>query len=267
MLKITPEVSQSEIERSIKFIQARLAAAQTSKIVIAVSGGIDSAVALSLAVKAVGPTNVTALLLPYAEQDMADAQVAVQFNNLPVNQILTLPITQVVQTAAAAATLSLQPTSPEDKLRLGNLMARSRMLFVFDTAKKLGALVSGTENRSEHYLGYFTRFGDEASDFEPLASWWKTEVRAVAQALNLPPVFLTKAPSAGLWPGQTDEMELGFSYDQADLILSAWLDDQVPEAQLSEVCQVTGETVKAVLNQVKSTKFKREVPYRLADLR
>jgi NAD+ synthase len=265
MLRTTPDLIQPEIARSVNFIQTRLAVAHKTQVVIAVSGGIDSALAVSLATKAVGPENVTALLLPYAEQDMADAQAIVDFNQLPSSRVITIPITSIVHSAATMAQLSLSPTTPQDKLRLGNLMARSRMLLVFDTAKKLDGLVSGTENRSEHYLGYFTRFGDEASDFEPLAGWWKTEVRAVAEALHLPTVFLAKAPSAGLWQGQTDEAELGFSYAQADKVLSAWLDQKVLEAQLSEVCQIPVETVIAVLAQVKSTQFKREVPYRISD--
>ena len=261
------------IDQAIQFIQERFAAARKERAVIAVSGGIDSAVSLTLAVKALGPDAVFALLLPYGEQDMRDAQTIAVFNALPASNILTLPITEMVQTAAQTLNLdTIGELDSTEQLRLGNLMARSRMLCVFDVAKKLDALVCGTENRSEHYLGYFTRFGDEASDIEPISGWWKTEVRAAASALQLPEVFVTKAPSAGLWQGQTDETELGFTYEAADKILAAWvawseqssatsIDDTALQT-IAATAGVTAAETKQVLDRVTQTLFKRETPYR-----
>jgi NAD+ synthase len=267
MLRTTSEAISPAITKSVAFIADRVQTAAKSRVIVAVSGGIDSAVSLTLAAKAVGIENVTALLLPYGEQAMQDAKVIAEFIGLPSAQVIEVPITPIVQ--VVAETLQL-PTMGEltevDRLRLGNVMARSRMLLVFDYAKKLDALVCGTENKSEHYLGYFTRFGDEASDLEPLADWWKTEVRAAAQALHLPEVFLTKAPSAGLWQGQTDETELGFSYEQADQVLAAWAQPNAPTVtEIASASGVAEVVVEAVLSRVTASKFKREVPYRFTE--
>ncbi len=272
-LRLTPELIESSINQATQFIRERFAIAKKTQAVVAVSGGIDSAVSLTLTVRALGAENVTAVLLPYGEQDMEDGQKIAEFNRVPTSQILTLPITQVVQTVASIVKLNTIGELPEtEKLRLGNLMARSRMLFVFDLAKKLNALVCGTENRSEHYLGYFTRFGDEASDIEPISGWWKTEVRAAAAALQLPEVFITKAPSAGLWQGQTDETELGFTYECADKVLAAWVAwseahtiETIDDAAVSSIATMAGEPLaltKLVLDRVTQTRFKRETPYR-----
>jgi NAD+ synthase len=111
--------------------------------------------------------------------------------------------------------------SHEDRLRVGNIMARVRMIVAFDHARRLGALVVGTENKTEHYLGYYTRFGDEASDLEPIRSLYKGEVVALARWLSVPESVLSATPTAGLWQGQTDEGELGFSYALADEVLQA----------------------------------------------
>jgi NAD+ synthase len=261
------------IDQAIQFIQERFAVAKKERAVVAVSGGIDSAVSLTLAVKALGPDAVIAVLLPYGEQNMQDAQAIAEFNGLPASNILSLPITEMVQTAAQTLNLdTIGELDSTEQLRLGNLMARSRMLLVFDLAKKFEALVCGTENRTEHYLGYFTRFGDEASDIEPISGWWKTEVRAAAAALQLPEVFVTKAPSAGLWQGQTDETELGFTYEAADKILAAWVSlseqssitmiDDAAVQTIATNAGVSAEETKQVLDRLTQTQFKRETPYR-----
>lgn len=134
-------------------------------------------------------------------------------------------------------------------------MARTRMICVFDTAKELDALVCGTENKSEHYLGYFTRFGDAASDIEPISTLYKTQVRMAAVDLGIPEVFLTKAPSAGLWENQTDEGEMGFTYEDADRALAVLLGESTEE--------VDQNLLKKVDTVVKAQEFKRMVPYSL----
>jgi NAD+ synthase len=268
MLKTTLSQIQPEINQSIEFIKSCLTKAQKTQLIIAVSGGIDSAVALTLVVKAVGAQNVTAVFLPYGDQDMAAAHQIADFNHLASDHILSFNILPIVQ-----ATTEIAGVAETDNLRLGNLMARTRMMLIFDLAKKLEALVCGTENLSEHYLGYFTRFGDEASDIEPIATWFKTEVRVAASALNLPEVFLTKSPSAELWLGQTDEAELGFNYDQADLVLAVWQDLKNANSQLvldeTTIQSVAMETkidlrlTAKILNRVIAANFKHQVPYKL----
>jgi len=106
-----------------------------------------------------------------------------------------------------------------DRVRRGNIMARIRMAYLFDKAKKHTALVLGTENKSEYLLGYFTRFGDDASDIEPVRHLYKTQVYELARYLQIPDAIIEKPPSADLWPEQTDEGEFGFTYKEADQIL------------------------------------------------
>lgn len=212
--------------------------------VIAVSGGVDSALAVTLLTKALGKEKITPVLLPYGDQDMTDGRKVIEFNDLQ-NRTIEINISPMVDAITEAL------NGNDDSLRKGNIMARTRMICVFDIAKKIGGMVCGTENKSEHYLGYFTRFGDAASDVEPIAGLYKTEVWEMAKELELPEIFYTKKPSAGLWEGQTDELEMGFSYKDADLVLQGKTED------------VDIEIVEKVEKMVERNKFKLEVPYML----
>lgn len=250
MLKL--ENPQAEVERIAAFIKHTFAQQHKTKAVVAVSGGIDSSLSLTLTVQALGAENVTGILLPYGEQAIAVSQEIIAFNHLPPSNVVQLNVKPMVD--AAAQTLSV---TPGEIIRFGNLKARSRMICIYDTAKKSDALVCGTENKSEHYLGYFTRFGDAASDLEPICHLYKTQVRQVASHLQLPEEIIAQAPSAGLWEGQTDEVEMGFTYQQADEILEQLIDQHVAETQIVGDPNV----VTKVVNQVKNMNFKLQVPY------
>ncbi len=248
-----------EIGEIVLFLQKTFAAAAKKNAVIAVSGGIDSALSLSLLVKAMPKEQIWPILLPYERQNMEDAEAILDFWQIPVENRRTLNIASMVD----AACKSLQVES-SDQLRKGNLMARARMMAVFDYAKSKDALVVGTENKSEHYLGYFTRFGDEASDLEPLLTLYKTQVRQLARELNLPEVFLEKAPSAGLWQNQSDEQEFGFSYELADQVLAYLIDQKVPKNEIFNLFpKEQQELATKVLQRVDSVAFKHQVPYHL----
>jgi len=251
-----PELEQQKI---VQFIQQTFQDAHKTNAVIAVSGGIDSALCLSLLVKALGKDQVTAVFLPHHNQQMADAHLIVKHLNLSSTDVVQIDIKPMVD--AAANDLQIRE---DDLVRKGNLKARMRMICVFDLAKKLDALVCGTENKSEHYLGYFTRFGDAASDLEPIAQLYKTQVRQVAEYMQLPAVFLTKAPSAGLWIGQTDEEEMGFSYAEADQVLEQLIDQKKQPTEIA-IKGISQQTVQKVTQQVKTMQFKREVPYELTN--
>lgn len=212
--------------------------------VIAVSGGVDSAVALTLLVQAIGKDKVIPVYLPYDAQDMADAKKIIEWNGLSKNMI-EINIVEMVDTAVSKLSI-------DGGIRKGNVMARMRMICVFDIAKTNGALVCGTENKSEHYLGYFTRFGDSASDVEPITGLYKTEVWEIAKELGLPEIFYTKSPSAGLWEGQTDEGEMGFSYAEADQVLKG------------DTEGMDKEIVAKVQKMVERNEFKLKVPYMLS---
>ena len=199
------------MEKIIKFIQETFRKQGFTKAIVAVSGGIDSATSLMLAVKALGKDNVYSFQLPYKKHQLitlADSVIAKA--GIPKNQRL------VINIGRPADKLAVKLNAKKDQVRLGNILARVRMICLFDQAKKLKALVVGTENKSEKMLGYFTRFGDEASDLEPIIHLYKTEVIQLAKKLGVPKAVIEAAPTAGLWPGQTDEQELGMIYTEID---------------------------------------------------
>ncbi len=271
------------IENTVQFLKKTYKTAQKKTGLIAVSGGIDSALSLTLLTKAIGREHVHAVLLPYDKQDMADAEQILKWNKIPAQNIQVINIKPVVDGVVKSLAVDQDgaeknaKTEAIDSFRLGNIMARARMIILFDQAKKLDALVCGTENKSEKYLGYFTRFGDEASDIEPLLGFYKTELRALAEHLKLPPVFLKKSPSAGLWKNQTDETELGFSYQVADQVFEQLIEKQsgllymkliegnrveeVADAIHEQLPELSKKLITAVLQRVQSQQFKHEVPF------
>ncbi len=249
----------------VLFIEQTFESQGKSQAVIAVSGGIDSAVSASLLVQALGAKAVTGLMLPFKDQSTVDARTILKYLGVPVSQQIVVPITPMVKATAEIVGLPATSVSTDKltRVRLGNIMARARMMVVYDYARQLNALVCGTENRSEHHLGYFTRFGDAASDLEPIAGLYKTQVRQLAELLDIPPVFLSKSPTAGLWAGQTDERELGFSYEEADQVLHCLIDEKMPLAKIAKVTGLDETLVAKVANQVAASTFKLQVPYQL----
>jgi NAD+ synthase len=196
------------------FVRDGVDSAGATGVVVGLSGGVDSALAAALAARALGPDRVHAFLLPYrtsSPDSLADATaVATQLGLRGPHR--TLDISPMVD-----AYFTIEPDA--DPGRRGNKMARERMSILFDQAKKLGALVLGTSNKTEILLGYSTVFGDNASSLNPLGDLYKTQVWQLAAYLGLPANVLAKRPSADLWPGQTDEGDLGFAYSTADEIL------------------------------------------------
>lgn len=242
------------IDTLVQFLKRSFAAAGFERAVIAMSGGVDSSTSASLAVRALGTNNVYPLLLPYGNlTPVDDAEEVVTTLGIPPSNVSHIDIQPVVD-----AIVSLDPTM--DSIRRGNVMARVRMIIIFDTAKKRRALVVGTENKTEHLLGYFTRFGDEASDIEPLRGLYKTQVYALARSVGIPEKILTKAPSAGLWQGQTDEGEFGFTYKEADEILALVVDHR---ASIDAVVAKGYDraTVENVVGRMKQNEYKHQIPY------
>lgn len=249
----------STIEQIATFIKTSVHSTGFKKCIVAVSGGVDSATSISLATKALGKENVYALLLPFKdwhEEAKAHARLVLKQLEIPEKNIHEVDIAPMVD--AFSSTFNFQ-LSTLDKFRLGNIMARVRMIVLFDLAKKLNALVIGTENKSEHYLGYYTRFGDEASDLEPLRNIYKTEVYSLAKHLGVPQEIITKAPTAGLWQGQTDEGELGFTYKEADEILWGLYGEKLTTAELMRR-GMKRKTIEKVQQWVKQVSFKHYLP-------
>lgn len=227
MKSINPQKKSEEL---VRFIKKSCEREKIGNVLIGVSGGVDSATSLSLAVMAIGREHVYPVLLPYGPlntQGTKDAWIVIDSLKIPHNQVQTVDIRPLVDSVTAYDTTI-------DDGRKGNIMARMRMIVLFDLAKKHNFLVVGTENRTEHLLGYYTRFGDEASDIEPLRNVYKFQIYELAKYLKVPKEILSKSPTAGLWENQTDEGEFGFSYKVADEILYLHTEKKLTKKQIIE---------------------------------
>lgn len=182
-------------------------------IVIGVSGGVDSAVAAAMCCRAVGGERVLCLCLPSEVTRSEDVEDAIDLCKWLGMECQVIPITPMLD---AYRTL---PGYQENPYLLGNLMARTRMALLFYFANRDRRLVCGTSNRTEYLLGYSTKYGDSAADIQPILHLYKTEILEVASGMEIPPRILSKTPSANLWPGQTDEGEIGLTYPEIDLAL------------------------------------------------
>lgn len=255
MFELALQEKAQEIENWIK---KTVQEAGFEKVVIAVSGGVDSATSLFLSIRAMDVENVYALLLPHGQlskEALDHGNVVATVAGLAKDHVFTRDIEPGVEKL-------LEQVEAKDvtDVRRGNMMARVRMIYLFDLAKSLNALVVGTENKTEHYLGYFTRFGDEASDMEPIRNLYKTQVFELAKYLGVPKEIITKAPSANLWEGQSDEGEFGFSYIDADKVLSMAFDQGMRNGDIMKA-GVDEKVVKNVLEFVQKNNFKHHLPH------
>lgn len=246
-------------EKITQFIQQTVRNAGFTKLVIGLSGGVDSAVSASLAAHAIGAENIHIGIFPYGQlhkEAVEDAQlVADTLKILQANRHL-IDVQKIVDSIVE----KVEKGEEVDLLRKGNIAVRTRMILLFDLAKREKALVLGTENKTEYLLGYFTRFGDEASDIEPIYDLYKTQVRELASYLQIPKKIIEKSPTAGMWVGQTDEGEFGFSYEEADQILYLFFDKKLAVAEI-EKAGFKKEVIVKVLEHVKKNKFKHELPF------
>ena len=183
------------------------------KIVIGVSGGIDSAVASMLCCRAIGSDRVLGMTLPTAVTPQADVRDATELCLSLGMDHRVIPIDPILDAYRC------MPGFVETPYLMGNLMARTRMAVLYYHANKEARLVCGTSNRTEYLLGYCTKYGDNAADLQPILHLFKTEIRDLAKDLGVPETIIRKTPSAGLWTGQSDEAEIGFSYPVIDTAL------------------------------------------------
>jgi NAD+ synthase len=234
------------------FIHSAITRAGFSRAVLGLSGGIDSALSCYLAVEALGPQNVLVLRLPYkssSPESLEHAQLMI--DTLGV-QSLTFDITPMVDPVFE----QLPDAGP---LRRGNAMARARMILLYDQSEAFQGLVVGTGNKTEILLGYTTLFGDSANALNPIGDLYKTQVRQLARDIGVPDVVVDKAPTADLWSGQTDEGELGFTYEQADQLLYLLVDQRYSPAD----CVAAGFSpafVDDVTRRIRRNHFKRVLP-------
>jgi len=231
--------------------------------VLGLSGGLDSSVVAALCARAVGPERTVVLIMPDStstpKEDLDDALSLAE--ELGVKRFVA-PIDPLL----AAAPPALPLFDPGDRVSLGNLKARLRMVMLYYAANRLGGLVAGTSDRSELMLGYFTKYGDGAADILPIADLYKSQVRALAKHLGLPDRIAYKPSSPRLWPGQMAESELGFTYDVADLVLFAMVDLGLRPDEVASALSVPRDVVQRIARRVEATAHKRRPPH-IVDLK
>ncbi len=239
-------------EAIVRFIRDEVHKAGYERALLGLSGGVDSALVCYLAVEALGADNVLALLMPYrtsSPASEADARLVIADLGIPHRKCDITPMVD--------AFIALDPGM--DARRQGNIMSRCRMIISYDQSVAFRGLVLGTGNKSEALLGYFTLFGDSACALRPVANLYKCQLRQLSRAVGVPERIIAKAPSADLWEDQTDEGELGFTYDEADQILFLSVDRGYDADQIA-AAGFAPDLVRRVLRRVEQSAFKRATP-------
>jgi NAD+ synthase len=238
------------------FIRSQIEKSGLGGAVLSLSGGIDSSLVLALTAKALGPERVIGVTMPERdvtpESDITDVMRLCATYDVTCDTVEITPILRVMREA-------LPLRDPEDRVSLGNLKARTRMVVAYHYANSLGRMVMGSSNKTELLTGYFTKYGDGGVDLMPIAGLYKTQVRQLARHLKLPESIISKPPSAGFWPGQTDEGELGITYELLDLVLYG-MEMGMKAPKIARDLGVDGALVDMVLNRVRSSEHKRRLP-------
>ncbi len=236
----------------VRFVREESRNAGFERAVVGVSGGVDSAVAVTLAAEALGKENVLGVMLPYSSSSPASAADATGLLAQLGVRSETVDISPMVD-----AFIARDPGM--DRLRKGNLMARARMIVLYDYSARDRAIVVGTSNKTEILLGYGTLFGDTACGINPIGDLYKTQVWELAAALGVPGAIVEKKPTADLWAGQTDEEELGFSYKLVDRLLFRMIDEQRNEEDLIAL-EFDKHFITKVRERIRVNQFKRRPP-------
>jgi NAD+ synthase len=234
------------------FIRGQLRQAGFERAVLGLSGGIDSALVAYLVAEAIGPDRLMAVVMPYRTSSPAsrtDAEEVVRRLGISSEVVDITPMVD--------GFFGSQPEASD--IRRGNVMARMRMAVLYDRSVTWGGLVVGTSNKTEALIGYTTIFGDAASALNPIGDLYKSQVRQVAADIGVPEQIIRKAPSADLWPDQTDEVEGGFTYPQLDRLLYWMIDRRRTDAELAEM-GFDRATIARVGRMVAGSEFKRQVP-------
>lgn len=244
----------TELARQILtgFLQSEITRTGFNRALIGLSGGLDSALSCYLAAEALGPENVLAIRMPYktsSRESLDHAQLVIDATGV---QAMTVEITDMVDALAAKF--------PDmDPQRKGNVMARMRMIVLYDQSVVFKGLVVGTSNKTEILLGYSTLYGDSASALNPIGDLYKAQVRQLSRAVGVPDVIVDKPPSADLWVGQTDEADLGFTYDDVERLFHLLIDQRYTPAECVEA-GFSEDFVRKVVSRVRRNHFKRILP-------
>jgi NAD+ synthase len=244
---------QNKIQQILDFIGSTVSETGLKKVILGISGGLDSAVVATLCQRSLGSENVIGVMMPYRTSSPDSLAHAMILANELAIEYKIVPITDMVD---AYFETNYQDASP---LRRGNYMARMRMSVLYDMSAKNHALVVGTSNISEIYTGYCTIYGDAACAFEPIGHLYKTEVFELANLLNVPDVIIKKRPSADLWIGQSDEDDLGITYTRLDQILQLMFVEKLNKKEQFSL-GITESEYEIVTRKINSSKFKRQMP-------
>ena len=209
-----PKMTGDDVRLLTDRIRNAVEATGCKGVVLGLSGGIDSAVVAKLCVDAIGAENVMCVFMPSRVTPHDDYKTTSDLCTQWGMEYRILDVQPAVDSLSA-----ILATSSDTPLDRGNIAARCRMIVLFNLAKKMGKVVMGASNESEIMIGYFTKFGDGACDISPLSGIYKTQVKQIARIIGVPGEIIKKPPTAGLWIGQTDEEELGMTYDELDPIL------------------------------------------------
>lgn len=238
------------------FIRSYAKQSGTKGAVIGMSGGIDSTLTTYLTVKALGRENVLGVIMP--EKSLTPAHDVLDATE--VGDILRIEYSVVeIANILDSFLYSIPEVVDSEIVATGNLKARIRMSILYYYANIMTRMVVGTSNRTELLLGYFTKFGDGGVDIEPIGDLYKTQVREMADYLKVPHHIIEKPPSAGLWPGQTDEEELGLSYGQIDKVFSELLDKNASKEYVINRYGIEGEVINGLLKRVEKNRHKSKV--------
>lgn len=243
-------------EHIIEFIERTVGEAGSNGAVIGLSGGIDSTTVAYLAVEALGSDAVHGLLMPSSVNPDADESDAERVANALGIEYDVIEINPIVDAFVDAA-----PThAAEDRMALGNVRVRTRGVLNYFVANAEGRIVLGTGNRSEAMTGYFTKYGDQAVDCNPIGNLYKCQVRQLARDLGVPEDLVTRTPTAAMWEGQTDEEEMGLSYDDLDAILALHIDGPLSKFATVRTLDVPERAVDRVVELCETSAHKRAMP-------
>lgn len=251
-LPALPLGSGGVVEVLTRFLREETAKFGIRRAVVGVSGGLDSAATLCLGARALGAANVLAVLMPYRTSSRSSIE-----HGREMVRLLGTPAEEVDITPMVDGYFARYPEA--DRLRRGNKMARERMSVLYDFSQSWGGLVFGTSNKTELLLGYGTLFGDMASAINPLGDLYKTQVRQIARILAMPEAIVAKHPSADLWEGQTDEAELGYTYEEIDRVLYLMVDLRFDRDALVGA-GFPALIVDRIAERVRANQFKRLPP-------
>jgi NAD+ synthase len=254
--RIIPKIdAQKTVEIIKNFIKSKIDESKSEGLVIGLSGGIDSSLVAYLCVNAIGNENIFGLVLPSETTSSEDIEDAITVADKLGIKYKTLHIDELIEPFPRMC-----PKCSESALANGNLKARIRMMILYYHLNSMNRLVAGTGNRTELLVGYFTKYGDGGVDILPIGDLYKTDVRKIAAYLEIPKNIIEKAPTAGLWTGQTDEEELGMKYELLDKILYLMADENLDIKEIAEKLEIPDNEVLRIKNKMETSKHKLSPP-------